>query len=352
LFANFRHFLAAGLILSLLVCGLAACNEDAAPTVAPQATVPGAVEATAPVAPPSGGDGGATPAPPPVTAGNTATPSSIPPSPTPDEPLAALVNGEPITLALYEKELSRYEQAQIQLGQTPGASGEDYRAQVLDVLIEQKLIAQAAREAGIAITDEEVSAKLSELATAAGDAQNFAAWMEANQWTEEEFRQALAAEMLTERLVAQVTADVPYAVEQVRARYVQVDDPTLAQSILDQIRAGGDIAALAAEHSLDPTTAPNGGDLGFFARGSLLVPEVEEAAYSLQPGETSEIIAVTNSEGRTTYYIVQTVERDPQRALSADLRSNLLRERFEGWLADLWGTAEISRFVNGSQPGT
>jgi parvulin-like peptidyl-prolyl isomerase len=290
------------------------------------------------------------PAPAPTSA-FTPTPSPIPPSPTPDEPMAALVNGEPLYLSLYEKELARYEQAQAQLGQTPGANGEDYRAEVLDTLIEQKLIAQAARQAGIVVTEAEVTAKLNELIGAAGDPQNFAAWMQANQWTEAEFRQALAAEMVTERLVAQVTADVPYAVEQVRARYIQVDDPVLAQSILDQIRAGGDIAALAVEHSLDPTTAPNGGDLGFFARGSLLVPEVEAAAFALQVGQTSELLAVTSSSGQATYYIVQTIERDMQRALSAELRSNLLRERFEGWLQQLWDAATITRYVNGSEAG-
>jgi parvulin-like peptidyl-prolyl isomerase len=200
---------------------------------------------------------------------------------------------------------------------------------------------------GFNVTPEMVETRLSELVEASGGAENFGAWLQANQWTEEEFREALAKEMVTEQMVALVTADVPTTAEQVRASYIQLDDPALAQSLLDQIRAGADFVALAQQHSLDRITGENGGDLGFFSAGTLLVPEVEAAAFALQPGELSEVITVTPADGGSaTYYVVLVTERDPQRPLSNELRYSLLQAKFEEWLAELRAQATIERFVD------
>lgn len=272
-------------------------------------------------------------------------PTPIPPTPTPTEPMAALVNSQPIFLAEYEQELARYEQAQAEIGSTPGANGVDYQTLVLDALIEQELIAQAAAQRGITIAEETVAAKLSELESAAGEAGNFDAWLSANQYTREQFEAALAAEMLTEAVVADVTAQVPTTAEQVKARYLQVDDAALAENLRQQIQAGADFAALASQHSLDRITAESGGDLGYFARGSLLVTAVEDAAFALQPGEVSEVLIDTGPDGVPTYYLVQTLERDDERPLSADMRYTMLQQAFETWLDGLWQSAEITRFI-------
>jgi parvulin-like peptidyl-prolyl isomerase len=336
-FEMFRRF--RPLILLIIVLALAACSDDGQPTLAPTAGV--AVSETAPPI------GGVEP-----TAGlpaEEASPTPVPATPTPAEPLAAMANGRPIFLDDYEKELARYEQAQAELGLAPGQDGTNYRILVLDALIENELIAQAAEANGLVVTGEMVDVRLADLESAAGGAENFAAWLEANQWTSDEFRAALADEMLTELVVEFVTADVPTAVEQVRASYVQLDDPALAQSIVEQARGGADFAALAQQYSVDRMTGENGGDLGFFAQGSLLVPELEAVAFGLQPGEISEVVTAARADGAgTAFYVLKVTERDPQRELNAEMRFNLLEQRFEAWLVELWAQAEISRFVTGS----
>lgn len=275
-----------------------------------------------------------------------AQPTTVPVSPTPEEPLAATVNGEPITLASYQKELARYEQAQAQLGIDSAEQPTGYAQIVLDALIETELIAQAAAEFGISVTPEAVESRLIELQELSGGDENFNAWLEANQLTLDEFRIALATEMLTEQTVAVVTSEVPTAVEQVQARYIQVDDEALAQSLLDQIRNGADFAQLAQQYSLDRVTGENGGDLGYFARGSLLVPEVEAAAFALAPGQHSDVIVGTRADGQgTTFYLVQVVERDPQRTLTADLLFVRLQEHFEQWLVEQKAQAEIVHYI-------
>ncbi|MBK8433341.1 MAG: SurA N-terminal domain-containing protein [Chloroflexi bacterium] len=318
-------------VWGILALGLVGCGDEptptaAVPTTAATAVIPSESTLTSPV----------------VENVATAAPTPLP-TPT-TEPLAALVNNQPITLADFEQELGRYEQAQAALGRTPE---ENYRQIVLDALVEQAVIEQAAQAQGLSVTEEMVAAKVAELREIAGSEENFQSWLAANQFSEADFTASLAAEMRTEQLVAAVTANVPSAVPQVRARYLQVNDLALAQTILADIQAGGDFATLAQIHSQDRFTAESGGDLGFFAPGSLLVPQVEEAAFTLALGQTSDLITVTNSDGQTTYYLVQLIERDEARPLDPDQRSRLLAETFESWLANQLAQAQIEKYIDG-----
>lgn len=307
-------------LLALLLLLLAGCRQDPAATAEATSITP-AITATRP---------------PPVA--STSTP--VPPTPTPTEPLAAQVNGQPITLAEFERELARFNAAQ-----AADAAPTDATAQVLDALIERELILQAAAAEGVAVSDEAVAQKLAELKGTYATPAEFDAWLQSVGYTEEEFRAALAAELVTGEMVARVTADVPDAAEQVRARYIQLDDATLAQQVLDRARAGDDFAFLAQQNSVDRVTGEMGGDLGFFAPGSLLVPEVEAAALALQPQEISDLIAVTDAAGKTTYYIIQVTEREAERPLSVDAYQAALEAAFDAWLAGLRAAATIERFI-------
>lgn len=323
-----RHFLVS-LILLVALTNCRNNNDPTTPTsppaVATQAsdvTIPTAVATNPPVVP------------------ATATP--IPPTPTPQVPLAALVNGQPVFLADYQVAVEQSVQ-----GLTPEEIPADNGAVVLDMLISRALFEQAATELGIVVTPEMVEAKLVELrqlAETSGGAGNFEAWLEANRFTEPQLREFLYHDLIREQLLAMVTANVPYEVKQVHARYLQVDDLALAQSLLEQARNGADFAELAREHSLDRVTGEDGGDLDFFPAGQLLIPEIETAAFALQPGQTSDIITLTNSENETTYLLVHVVEIDEQRPVTGRVRSQWLQERFETWIAELWANAEIQLF--------
>ena len=127
---------------------------------------------------------------------------------------------------------------------------------------------------------------------------------------------------------------------------IQLDDPTLADTLLAQIRNGDDFVFLAQQHSVDEMTASDGGDLSFFAKGSLLVPEIENAAFALiNPGDVSEVVSVANDDGTTTYYLVQLVERDPQRPLPANMQYLLYEEAFQSWISGLRQNATIEQLT-------
>ncbi|MBF0256492.1 MAG: SurA N-terminal domain-containing protein [Gammaproteobacteria bacterium] len=62
-----------------------------------------------------------------------------------------------------------------------------------------------------------------------------------------------------------------------------------AAGLLEQIQQGADFAELAKQHSQDPGSAPQGGDLGFFGRG-VMDPAFEEAAFQLKPEQVSDLV--------------------------------------------------------------
>jgi peptidyl-prolyl cis-trans isomerase SurA len=75
-----------------------------------------------------------------------------------------------------------------------------------------------------------------------------------------------------------------------------------ADSIVAELRKGGDFAAAARRFSMDPSTKDQGGELNWFRRG-LMVPEFERVAFSLKPGVISDAV-----ESPFGYHIIQ-VER-------------------------------------------
>ncbi len=73
--------------------------------------------------------------------------------------------------------------------------------------------------------------------------------------------------------------------------------------ILDELREGADFAELAKERS-DCPSGKKGGDLGFFGPGQM-VHEFEKAAYELRPGQISDVV-----ETQFGYHIIKVEERD------------------------------------------
>ena len=63
----------------------------------------------------------------------------------------------------------------------------------------------------------------------------------------------------------------------------------LAEELLKQLNDGADFAQLAKTHSDDKSNAAQGGELGFFGRG-VMVPQFEEAAFKLNPGQLSPVV--------------------------------------------------------------
>lgn len=72
-----------------------------------------------------------------------------------------------------------------------------------------------------------------------------------------------------------------------RARHILVDSEDKAKSLIDQIRKGAKFEDMAKQHSKDPGSGANGGDLDFAAPGNF-VPEFSKAMTGLQKGQMTE----------------------------------------------------------------
>jgi parvulin-like peptidyl-prolyl isomerase len=280
------------------------------------------------------------PTPTPVAPADTPIPTE---PPAPDQPLAARVNGQPILLEDYEKEVARFEAAMIAQGyDLASEEGQQMmaqtRLQILESMIDQVLIEQAAAREGVTVSEEEVETQVLANIDLAGE-EEFNAWLEANDMTMEEFRAAVRAQLLSAAMFEKVTASVPTSAEQVHARHILLEKEEEARELLSQLQGGGDFAALAKLYSQDESTREQGGDLGWFPRG-LLAPEVEEAAFALEPGQVSA--AVHSQFG---YHIIQLLEKEADRPLSAEMLHSLKAQTFRRWMQEQRETATIERFV-------
>ena len=78
--------------------------------------------------------------------------------------------------------------------------------------------------------------------------------------------------------------------ERRRAQHILVEDKTLANDLLNQIKEGADFAELAKTNSVDTSSNEQGGDLGLFER-DLMGAEFDEAAFSMNVGDVSDVVS-------------------------------------------------------------
>ncbi len=258
-----------------------------------------------------------------------------------EEPLAARVNGQPITLAEFQRERARRAMG---LDIQP-ATVAAFDANVLQTMIDQLLIDQAAAQLGIVVSDAEVDAELAVQADiAAGNNQRLDEIVAAQLYTMDEYRHVIHDMLLSQKVSESVANVSPYAM-QVHSRHILVADEATARALLDQIKQGADFAQLAMQYSLDSSTARTGGDLDWVSEGDLLQPEVEHAIFSLQPGE----IAPDPVKSSLGYHIVQTLEIVQDRPLSQAALAEKRQHAFLDWLQAQRDMAVIERFVTSPQ---
>jgi len=212
----------------------------------------------------------------------------------------------------------------------------ELRKQVLESLINERLMVTKAVEDSISVLDEEINQSLDFMM------QNLIQTYGSEKRVEDlygmsisrirkNYREEVRKQLLVERLQQQRFMGVKCTNREVEDFYAQYKDSIraipasvelahivkhikpsadakeevkrLAQNIRDSIIKGFDFAELAKRHSGDPGSASTGGDLGWVDKGKF-VAEYERAAYELQSGETSQPV-----ESPFGFHIIQTIEK-------------------------------------------
>jgi parvulin-like peptidyl-prolyl isomerase len=274
---------------------------------------------------------------------------------------AVRVNDETIS---YQRFQGFYVEYRNSKGVQVGARGDQLellkqlRIEAMDLMIEQELVKQAAENEGVAGDPAEVDKQIAELRDVFDTDEQFRMKLEADGYTEETYRRHVqrmaAAKVYLDRIRADASdvrdseveqfyeenEDRLTLPEQVRVRHIlltwkpmgtQDDRAAIREQmepILERARAGEDFAALAREFSEDSATKGNGGDTGFFYRGTM-VPAFEQAAFALQPGEVSDPVDTVFG-----VHIIKLEERQEARLLPLDevreqLRDHVREEKME-----------------------
>ena len=179
--------------------------------------------------------------------------------------VVATVNGEPITYGQLMDELER-----------------KHGPKALLKLVDDQLVADAAAQKGIALSQAERDAGLERAAARVGSMADLEARLKQSGIPMEAYRKEIDTETLMDRIAGSEVKVTDEEVAQyyekekaqfqrgprVKARLMLFRDKRSAEAVLEALQSpGADFAGLARALSEDDATRDNGGDMGYFARG-------------------------------------------------------------------------------------
>lgn len=234
---------------------------------------------------------------------------------------------------------------------------------VLDWLIESRLISQKAKEEGISITDKEIEDKISQIRDSFGSQEKFISFLSLYGLTEESLKKQLVPRLLAERIMMKNKTVTDKELldyfnknkssfdekEQVKLRHILVKTLEEAQDIENELKKGTDFSKLAQERSIDTATNTQGGELGWVARG-VLDPALENVVFSLKAGERTSIIKTSFG-----YEIAEVLDRKSAKSVTFEEVKDKVKERYiedilqqeySNWIQELKSSADIVYYVD------
>ena len=269
-----------------------------------------------------------------------------------DPTVIASVNNEVITRAEFERLLSREAQAMEGNGPRTPEQIEPYKQALLQTLIERAVLLQAARAAEIQVTTEEVDRRVLALSSEY-PAGTFDEALAKSGTSRAALTRSTREQLTIEKLLArEVHARVAVTEEQIRryfeehaadfeepeqvhAQQIVVKGLDEAKRVQQQLWQGKKFSELAMRYSLSPD-ARVGGDLGFFARGTM-PPAFDDVVFKLNVGGTSDV--VTTDYG---FHLFRVLEKKPARKRELNEVRGLIEERL---LSELRAVAQ-KKFVD------
>ena len=283
----------------------------------------------------------------------------------PLEPAAAIVNGERIPRATLDKEI------QMAIARNPALNAKEniaalreMRKEALDYLINQELIVQEGKKAGLVPKAEEIDTQVAKIKERFPTEDAFAQVLKQQDLTEKLLSALIERGLIAQKVItvkvkptakAVTDKDVEAYYEEHKAEFIEPEKASARhillkiapdasdeekakakeklQGILKEARGGADFAELAKTHSECPS-APQGGDLGYFARGQMVKP-FEDAAFNMEPDQISDIV-----ETQFGYHIILVEDRKPEKAIAlasiSEKIKEVLEERESGIALDKW----------------
>ncbi|MFH2040830.1 MAG: peptidylprolyl isomerase, partial [Chloroflexota bacterium] len=174
--------------------------------------------------------------------------------------------------------------------------------------------------------------RIDKLVAQIGGMQALTDWEAEHGYTDESLRQSLRRQIAAAWMRDQIISKVSTTAEQVHVQQILLYHSDTIQVVWNELNAGADFFTLAAKY--DPITK---GELGWFPRNYLPDVEIEEAAFSLQPGQYSNVI-----ETQAGFSILMVLEREPDHILSPDALLTMQTLALENWLIEKRQNSDIT----------
>ena len=219
----------------------------------------------------------------------------------------------------------------------------------LSYLINNKIIEIAAGKENVKISDEDVDAEMKEFVEANGGEESFNYVLEQSGLTKKDIETEIVNYLKIVKLLEsevditdeemkthfEENKDSYNEPEQVEASHILVENEETANKVKEKLEAGEDFAELAKEYSTDTSNAENGGELGYFSKGTM-VEEFEHIAFSMNVGEISDPVKTDYG-----YHIISVT--DKKEAKEANFEDH--KEEIEQTLFDQEISTEYSTWI-------
>jgi foldase protein PrsA len=237
-------------------------------------------------------------------------------------------------------------------------------ATAVDRMIDETLVANAAKAANITVTEKEIDDEIAKIKVRMGGEDAFTAALQQYNLTPQQVRDDQTmrinlSKLLTPGIKLEDAALQKYFEDnktqfggnEVTARHILVATEAEAKAIKAQLDAGADFATLAKEKSTEPAAKTSGGDLGTFGPGKM-VAEFDAVIFTLKKGEISapfqssfgwHVAQVTDIKPPITYDQV----KDQVKAAYIDDQVSQLSTT---WLADQRKAGKITNTVAAAAP--
>lgn len=219
--------------------------------------------------------------------------------------------------------------------------------QALDQLITNKIIELEAKKQNIVVSEDDVNKEVDKIKASYGDEKTFQDTMAQYGYTEDSIKDDIKMNLkITKLLEPEVkiseqdmkdyfdkNKDSFNTAEQVKASHILVDTEDKAKEVEDKLSKGEDFAALAKEYSTDTSNNQQGGELGYFPRGTM-VPEFEDAAFSMKVGEISQPVKT-----KFGYHIIKVEDKKEAKVATYEESKDKIKEKLtQDKMSSVFGT--------------
>lgn len=236
-------------------------------------------------------------------------------------------------------------------------TGEILRENILDSLISNQVIINAAQEEDLGDIDTKVDEQIQTEKDMTGE-DFFNQNLEYLGVTEDEYKDLLRNNIIVTEYRNKKMAEYEVTDEEIQtyydensedmlqaqARHILVETEEEANNVLQRLEGGEDFAELATELSQDPGSAARGGDLGFFPKGTM-IQEFEDFVFNAEVGEISEPI-----ETQFGYHVIEVTDfKDSLEDYTEEIRTQIQGEKFVADMEERESNAKIEKFYDVSE---